>query len=550
MSMKLTRLISVCCAALALTACEDPEPKLKGAPPDMRRLTETQYENVISDVFGIDVDVAGRFDPLRRTSGLVAVGAREARITPTGFERFYNAAKTVSERVTDAEHRATLIPCTPADAAKADDACARAFMTQTGRLLFRRPLTTAEADYFVKAAGEAAGANGDFYRGLTTSLASMLVTPQFLFVADTTEADPADKSAERLDAYARASRLSFFLWNTTPDETLMAAAEKGELNDSASLARHVDRMMASPRAEVGMRAFFNDFLALEDFDTLEKDPLIYPTFTLEVAENAREQIVKTIIDHVSRGEDYRDIFTTRKTFLTRALARVYRVPIDRTDNGWISYEFAADQNRYGIQSQIALMALYAYPGRSSAVRRGRAVRELLMCQKVPDPPGDVDFSLFTDPNSPSKTARERLTAHINAPACAGCHKITDPIGLSFENFDGAGQYRLTENEAHIDSGGDLNGAPYTGPEGLAQALRNDPATASCVVNRLYSYAVGRSVEQDDTAVVNFLDKGFAASKYKFVELMRKVALSDAFFTVSKPNTTAAASGEMAVATAH
>ena len=535
-------------AALGLAACEPSEPEFAGAPPDMRRLTETQYQNAIRDIFGIEVEVTGRFDPLLRTQGLVAVGAREARITPTGFERFYNVARTVADRVTDPQHRATLIPCTPKAATATDETCARAFVTSTGRLLFRRALTANEADYFTKAANDAAAAQNDFYRGLGVSLASMLVTPQFLFVADTTEPDTTEASGERLTGEARASRLSFFLWNTTPDEALLAAAEKGELDAKDGLKRHVDRMLASPRAIDGIRAFFNDFLALEDFDNLEKDPVIYPTFTLEVAENAREQILKTIVHQlVTEGRDYRELFTTRQTFLTRALARVYRVPIDRTDNGWVPYEFTEASNRYGIQSQIALMALYAYPGRSSAVRRGRAVRELLMCQKVPDPPGDVDFSLFLDPNSPSKTARDRLTAHINAPACAGCHKITDPIGLSFENFDGAGQFRLTENGANIDVSGDLNGLAYIDPAGLAKALSADPAVASCAVSRLYSYAVGRAPGRDDTATIKYLDEAFAAGKYKLTDLIRKITLSDAFYAVSKPNVTSASSTETTVA---
>ena len=533
--------LSICGVVLALGACEPAEPEVKGAPPDMRRLTEAQYQNVIADVFGIDVEVAGRFDPLLRTQGLVALGAREARITPTGFERFFNIARTVADRVTDEQHRHTLIPCAPKTLSAADDDCARAFLTQSGRLLFRRALTTTEADYFVKAANDAAVAHGDFYHGIATSLTSMLVTPQFLFVADTTETDPSDKAKERLTGAARASRLSFFLWNTSPDELLLSAAERGELDTADGVERHIDRLLTSPRATHGVRAFFTDFLALEDFETLEKDPVIYPTFTLDVAENAREQILRTIVHHLMiDGQDYRDLFTTRKTFLTRSLARLYRVPIDRTDNGWVPFEFTEAQARVGIQSQIALMALYAYPGRSSAVRRGRAVRELLMCQKVPDPPGDVDFSGFLDADSPKKTARERLIAHRTAPACEGCHKITDPIGLAFENFDGAGQFRTTENDAPIDASGDLNGLAYTGPVGLGQALRGDPAVASCAVNRLFSYAVGRAVSRDEAAVVKYLDKSFAAGRYNFPALMRRIASSDAFFAVSKPPVAAAA----------
>lgn len=538
-------------AAIALAGCGPSEPQTKGAPPDMRRLTEEQYQNIIADVFGLPLEVRGRFDPMQRTDGLEIVGARNARITPSGFERFYNVARNIAERVVDAEHRDVLVPCAPVNVAAADDECARKFFSQTGRLLYRRPLTAPESDFFVKAAHDGATTRKDFYRGLGMSLASLLVTPQFLFVSDTTERDPKNVNAERLTAHAKASRLSFFMWNTTPDEALLTAADSGELNSNDGLKRQVERMASSPHMEGGVRAFFSDFLSLADFDTVEKDPIIYPSFTVDLADDAKEQMLRTITDHLLvRNQDYRELFTTRQTFMTRNLARVYRVPTERTDNAWTPYEFPAEQGRAGIQSQIALMALYAYPGRSSAVRRGRAVRELLLCQRVPDPPGDVDFSVFTDPNSPNKTARERLTAHRTAPACAGCHKITDPIGLTFENFDGAGQYRTTENGAAIDASGDLDGVKYDGAVGLAKALHDDPATASCAVNRMYSYALGRAASNDDKAFVAYLEESFASDRYRITSLIQRIALSDAMFAIAKPDgSQSAMNGGAAVASA-
>jgi hypothetical protein len=261
---------------------------------------------------------------------------------------------------------------------------------------------------------------------------------------------------------------------------------------------------------------------------------------LNIAEESKEQILRTIEDvALVRDGDYRDLFTTPRTFMTRALARVYRVPIDRTDDAWIPYEFPAGSPRAGIQTQIGLLALYSHPGRSSPTLRGRAVRELLLCQRVPDPPGNVDFSLFFDPNSPNKTARDRLTAHRTAPTCAGCHKITDPIGLGFENFDGAGQFRAVENDVTIDPSGDLDGKAYADPKGLGQSLHDDPAAASCVANRFYSYAVGRAPDRDENAFIAYLESSFASDGYRFKNLIRRVALSDAMYAVSAPTGNAA-----------
>ena len=532
-------------AAVAVVAgCNAPEPKSAGGSPEMRRLTDQQYHNIMVDVFGAGVDIGAKFDPLQRTEGLSTLSTATARVTPDGFERFYTTARIVSGNVVDEEHRATLVPCDIANPAVADDACATKFFKDTGRLLFRRALSEKELAFFVKAAHEGAEVHKDFYQGLGVALSAMLVTPEFLFVADATEADPANAGQQRLTGYAKAARLSFLLWNTAPDDVLLAAAEKGDLHTKAGVERQVTRLIESPNLDQGVRAFFADFLDFQKFETLEKDPVIYPTFTSTVADDAREQVLRTISDVVvTRDADYRDVFTTTKTYMNRTLARVYRVSADRTDDGWSAYEFPKDDMRAGIQTQVAMLALYAHPGRSSPTLRGRAVRELLLCQHIPDPPGDVDFSLFNDPNSPNKTARDRLTAHQNAPACAGCHKLTDPIGLTFENFDGAGQFRTTENEVEIDTKGDLNGKPYIDPRGFAKALHDDPATSQCLANRLYAYSVGHAPAQGDREFVKYLETSFASDGYKFKSLLKRIALSDAFFIIkpkSAPPATATA----------
>jgi hypothetical protein len=517
-----------------LAACGPSAPKVEGGTPDMRRLTEEQYANIVADVFGSQIQIAGRFDPLLRTDGLVALGARSARITPAGFEQYYELAKSIAAQVTAPANRDDLIPCKPAKAGP-DDACARTFFAQVGRLLYRRPLAPKELDTPVKAAHDFATTTGDFYEGLANGLAGMLTTPQFLFVADTTEPDPEHAGQVRLTAYAKASRLSFLLWNTNPDDQLLAAADAGDLGTARGLERQVDRMLASPKVDQAVRAFFKDFLDFARFETLEKDPVIYPAYGLRVTEDAKEQLLRTVTDHlVTRAEDYRDLYTTRRTFITPALARIYHVPAGHPDGGWSPYEFPKDDPRAGIITQIGFVAANSHPGRSSPTLRGRAIRELLLCQKVPDPPGNVDFSVFTDPNSPNKTARDRLTAHRTSDSCAGCHKITDPIGLGLENFDGAGEFRTAENGVAIDASGELDGVPYKDGVSLGKAIHDSPATTSCLVNRMAAYAVGRATRPADGPYLAYLEQGFARSGYKLPELLRRIALSDYLYAVIPP----------------
>ena len=523
----------VIAAAVGLGACGPAEPEIAAPQPDMRRLTDRQYHNVIADLFGSDIEVGGRTDPLIRTDGLLAVGARTARITPAGSEQYYLLAKSIAAQVTHPSRRDALIMCKPADVAAPDDICAEAYFRNVGALLYRRPLRAPELETAVKIARDMALASKDFYRGLAQGLANMLVTPQFLFVIDETEADPNRTGGQRLTAYAKAARLSFFLWDTTPTAELMAAAERDDLHNDRAVQQIVDRMIRSPRFEDGVRAFFADFLGLDKFETLEKDSVIYNAFSSVVAKDAQEELLRMIADHViAEDKDYRDIFTTRKTFLTGALARIYRVRVERPDGAWVPHEYGPDDGRAGILTTIGFNAVASHPGRSSPTLRGRSIREFLLCQQVPDPPGDVDFSQFEDPNSPNKTARQRLTSHATAPACAGCHKITDPIGLGLENFDGIGQFRTVENGEPIDASGDFDGLPYADPVGLGRAMRDNPATPACVVRRLWSYAAARAPAQDQKDYADYLTQSFADDGYRIVSLIRRIATSSAFYAVA------------------
>jgi hypothetical protein len=415
-------------------------------------------------------------------------------------------------------------------------------LSRAGRLLFRRPLTDHEVASEVAAAGEATRKLKNFYAGLGLSLAAMLESPQFLFRQEIAEPDPDHAGAWRLDAYSKASRLSFFLWNAAPDPELLAAAERGDLNSKSGLDKQVDRMLASSRLESGVRAFFTDMLSFDQFDTLAKDPTLYPKFTFKVLGDAQEQTLRTVIDHLlTQKADYRDLFTTRKTFLSPILASIYRVPVEFPEgqpNPWVAYEFPADMPQAGILSEASFVALHSQPGRSSATVRGKALREVLLCQKVPDPPGNVNFNLVQDTANPNyKTARQRLKAHATQPTCVGCHKLMDPVGLALENFDTIGGYRLQENGAAIDASGELDGVKFDDVVGLGRAVHDNPATPACAVNRVYEFAVGHKPNRAEAEWMKAdLQKQFTDSGYKFPDLLRAIATSDAFSAAPAPQT--------------
>ncbi len=527
-------LLTVCALALlsslAGVARAAAEPVSVASAARVRLISQDQYFNSLSYIFGPDVAVATHFAPFRRTDGLLAIGGASAGVTLGQMQEFQHTAGAVADKIVSPAYRNFLIPCTPHSATKADGACAARFVSLVGRLLFRRPLTPAEQTGFVAQAGAAAHRLKDFYAGLAVTLEGLLISPETLFIVDRSETDPHNPGQRRLDAYSLASRMSFFLWNAAPDDQLLKWAQHGELQSAQGQARAVDYMLKSPRLETGVRAFFDDMLGFDDFAVLAKDPSIYPAFIADTVGDAREQTLRLIVDQlIAKDGDYRDLYTTRDTFISPALAPLYGVS---APPGWTPYRVPADSQRVGLLTQIAFLASHAHPGRSSATLRGKALRELLLCQKVPRPPPNVDFSIIEDPKSTLHTARERLAAHRANPVCAGCHKLTDPIGLALENFDGAGQYRDTERGAAIDTSGNLDGKTYADAVGLGQTVHDNPALPTCLVSRVYGYAVGQAPTGDAAQVLPYFGAQFAQQGYKLPALLRSIALSKAFTTVT------------------
>lgn len=514
------------------------EPQAAAAAPIARRLTPDQYRRVIAAIFGPMIKVEGRFEPGLREEGLFALGTGQVGVTATGMEQYDAMAHGIAQQVVGSEHRATLVPCAPRSEAAADDGCAARFFTTTGAFLYRRPLSEEELREQIAVAHTASAALKSFYAGLEMSLAGMLESPQFLFRTELAEPDPEHPGAYRLDAYSKASQLSFFLWNSAPDAELMAAAASGRLQTQSGLEHEVDRMLASPRLEAGVRAFFADMLQFDLFDTLAKDAKIYPKWTFKVSQDAQEQTLRTIVDLLlTRHGDYRDLFTTRRTFLTPTLASIYRVAVAQNGESWQPYEFSAGDPRAGLLAQASFVALHSHEGSSSPTLRGKALRELLLCEPVPAPPGNVNLTGAQDTHNPHfKTMRERLTVHRTEPTCAGCHKLMDPIGLALENFDSDGEYRLTENGEPLDTSGELDGIHFSDAAGLGRAMHDNPATGACLVRRLYSYATGRAPARRDMPWIRYLESGFVADGYRAPELMRRIAASENFYRVGPPAT--------------
>lgn len=497
-----------------------------GDPVMVRKLTEAQYRNAIADIFGPDIKVVGRFEPDLRVDGLLAVGASAVSVTPGGFEQYEAIARGIADQVTDDAHRARLVGCAPGPADRNGARCAAAFLSKTGFKLYRRPLTAAEIKQFTATTAASAKELGSFQAGLSAVLAGMLSSPDFLF-----RIDQPDKDGKAVDAWAKASRLSFLLWDTTPDAELLAAAASGKLDTPEGLAKQTDRLIASPRFKDGIRAFFTDMLQLDGIDNLSKDVLIFPAYTNSVADAMREQTLRTITYLlVDEDRDYRDLFTARKIAMTRLLGPIYDIPVAK--EGWYIHEFPEGDPRTGLLTHASMLALHSHPGRTSPTLRGKAMRETLLCQQVPSPPANVNFAVVQDVNNPTlRTTRARLLAHLDDEQCSTCHKVTDPLGLGLEQFDGAGQFRTRENGELIDVTGAFEASGFDGAAQLGRLFAESSQANACLVRTAWKYARGREPHGADSRDLAMLGADFADKGHRMGALFRSIALDPDFYAL-------------------
>ncbi|MCO4761313.1 MAG: DUF1588 domain-containing protein [Myxococcales bacterium] len=534
--------------SVALGACGEDEPKAAATevlppaqevrnfapgPIAMRRLTRGQYVASLRGVFGQDLKVLPPTEVDVAMEGLLTVGAKVASVTPAGMEGYLLSARQVAGTVLEADRRDQVVPCTPKDPKSADDACAKAFVQAVGPLLLRRALHPDETPTLVQRARTATEKLGDFWAGLEAVLIGWLISPDFLFIQERSAADTAGTAGVALSPESLASRLSYFFWGRGPDAALLAAAADGSLATDAGYKAQVVRLIAdAPSLERGVRALFSDLLSLDKLASVNKDNKLYPAFTAAAIEDAREQTLRTIVDHLLvRRADYRDLFTTRKTFMTRNLGPIYDVPVAKD---WSPYEFPADGARAGLLSQVSFLALNARAVRSSPVLRGVFVLDRLLCTPIPPPPPDVSFDAVATTSNNAPTARERLAVHRVNPSCNGCHKVMDNIGLALENFDAAGRFRTHEAGHAIDTSGDLMGAAYGDVRGFYKVLHDAPNLAKCMVKKLFMHSVGREYTGAEVELVNALNADFAKSGFDFVALMREIALSHGFRATEGP----------------
>ena len=522
-----------CClvGSASLGGCEEgppPEPTagyidVQPGPTSMRRLTLEQLESSVHDVFGAHVVVPAIAEPDVAVGGLVAIGAGQTSFSPRGTESIESAAYSIARQALDGAHREALLGCTPSGTR--DDACAGDAITRIGRLAWRRPLEVDERTALVEVAGEAAETLGDFHEGMAFALAALVQAPQFLFRVEVGVG--ADDGTRRFTDFELASRLSYFLWNTTPDAALLDAAEQGALSTDEGYRLQAERLLNDPRARDGVRAFFVDHYRLYELEEMKKDPGVFEHYSTDLGHEAMEETLRVLDEIIWETDaDYRDILTTPVTYVTPLLAAIYTIPAPDPD-GFARVTLPADRQRAGLLGQASFLGAHAHRVSSSASLRGKAIRTILLCQSVPAPPVNVDTSI-PEPSGTTRTLRERVAEHLEDPTCAGCHTFIDPIGLGLENYDGIGRWRDRDNGAEIDASGNLDGVEFQTPRELGQVVREHPSFAPCLVQTLTRYALGRRETGNERLRLMQLVRRFEARDHRIRPLLMDLVTSPLF----------------------
>ena len=519
----------VLAAVLAAGACGN-DRELPAAPPaTLHRLTATQYANTVRALFGDDI-VVPTIEADLKLHGFTSIATGELAISPHALEQYEGAARELARQVVaDEVRRASVIGCeTP------EQACVAQFFARFGRRAWRRPLTPAELATIADIGAKAESLlGGDPWVGVEYGNAAVLQAPDFLYRIELGDADP-HPTRRKLGGFEMASRLAFVLTETGPDDTLLDAAAAGELDDAAGVRRHALALLDDPRGRTALARFFGEYMNVERLAEAEKDPILFPHMNDELRAGMRAEI-EALFTHVVFDEDgdYRRIFTTDQTFVNAELAALYGLEPPAPDEELPARRtLPPDSHRIGLLGTAGLLALYADSAASSPTRRGRFVRQNLLCEDVPPPPPGVDTS-FGD--NTGTTIREKLAIHRENPTCAGCHALIDPIGLGFERFDAIGQVRTEEAPGvPVDDTGDVDGAPFAGVRGLGELLATDPRVGPCFVTQFYRFATGHLEQPVERRGVDELAAQFAADGYRVRELVLRLVTSDAFRYVGPP----------------
>lgn len=480
----------------------------------MRRLTATEYAATVEDLTGVQVDAALLLPEDWRQpfdNDFTTQVASQALIE--GAELL--AADVAQAVLASPSARDAVVGCTPSGVE--DEACFRSFLADFGRRALRRPLTDDELERYAGLIAEAT-ASDDFYAAVEVGLRALLQHPEFLYRVELGTPVPDAPGVFRLGDYEIATRLSYFLWGSTPSTALLDLAEAEQLHTPEQIEAAAQMMLEDDRARARVARFHALWLGYEQLP--HAPPLA----------DAMQAETQALMDRVifDEGLAWQDLLRAEETFVDATLAEHYGLPSAGPDGSWVGY---GETGRQGLLSHGSFLSAMAKVDDSSPTKRGVLVRTRLMCQVIPPPPPNVNVD---DTEPPEGVCKEEFYRQTHAQgSCAGCHSLMDPIGLGLENYDHRGAFRTVENDdpsCVISGEGSLDGTPFTGPAQLSDVLLESGALNRCVTQQLYRFAMGRSeLEPLDHAFVESLLEEIGTSEdFEFGQLAVRFVADEAF----------------------
>jgi uncharacterized protein DUF1592/uncharacterized protein DUF1588/uncharacterized protein DUF1587/uncharacterized protein DUF1595/uncharacterized protein DUF1585 len=497
----------------------------------LRRLTRTEYTNTVRDLLKVDVTATTDLPADEVTNGFDN-NAAVLTVSTLHAEKYVLVSEALAKLAV--KNLSTLTGCDTA--AKTEDACALEFAKSFGRRAFRRP-TTAEDERQLLAAYTAGRTDGSYAEGIEVMIRAALQSPNFLYRFELTPAKDAADKRIALNPYELATRLSYLVWGSGPDDALLDAAAQGGLASKDLVAAKARELLSQPKARAAISGFFEQWTGTRRLAITTKDTTAFPAFTTELRDAMAKELPAFLGDVLWNGDHkLKTLLTAPVGFVSGPLAQLYGVSASPSADGSpVRVELPAAQGRAGILTQAGFLSVQGHPDQTSPVLRGKFVRSMLLCQPPPPPPADVDISLPTV--AEGATARVRFGAHESAASsCAGCHTLMDPIGLAFEHFDAMGNYREQDNGQPIDVSGEIMGAtetslsgPFNGTAELAGKLAGSKAVRDCVTTQWFRYASGRSEAAADVCSIGVMQDAFNTTDGDVIDLVVATTQTDAFW---------------------
>jgi hypothetical protein len=503
---------------------------------EARLLTRLQYDNTVRDLLG-ELSVPPRNFPEENLLLGFGNNAGAHRASLLLAERQLASAEDLAAAAV-ARGVDQLLPC---EAGDHSEGCVASFITQFGYRAFRRPIEAAESAPLLEL-WRTANANWGFDKAMEVLIETFLQAPQLLYRTESLRTDAIAASsaqmgkAQALDAYQVASRLSYLLWNTMPDDELFGLADSGALLDVETVRAQARRMIEDERAKGTVADFYQQWLGMSAFAGLARDlpSDMADTVTADALNGSwQASLAHFVQDSFASGGTLDTLLSSKTVYVDSTLAALYGVTPAEAQMGPDGFIGVEDQNRAGILTQPGLMALLAHADQSAPVQRGKFVREQLLCKPLPPPPPDVDTTP-PDPD-PSATTRERFRQHSADQRCASCHSLLEGVGFGLEAYDWLGRYRIEEYGLPIDATGNLlnsgdatvDGA-FDGAQELADKLANSGQVSACLATQWFRYGMGRGEQAQDVCSLDQIKADFAATGGDFRELLVSMATSDAF----------------------